>query len=212
MKNNIEWKKYKYLQVLKPKLFEKYENLEIIFDENIVNDFEKNNGVKIGVVYESKYNYLVVDLVKSLNKLFAYERIIPVQEGAVVTIPYIEGKFILLKQYRHANRSIEYAFPRGFGEHNIVSKLNAVKELEEEVGTTPLKVVEVGRLTPDSGLSSNIVEVFLCEINNFEIDKHHEGIEDIILLTKDEIKTWISTGKITDSFTISAFFLYTIKF
>ena len=47
-------------------------------DYELVREFEKNTGRKIGIVYQSRYNLLVVDLVENTNgDRFAYERLIP---------------------------------------------------------------------------------------------------------------------------------------
>ena len=47
---------------------------------------------------------MVVDVVRAKNgSLFAYERLMNrVMRGAVVIVPYYNGKYILLRQYRHA--------------------------------------------------------------------------------------------------------------
>ncbi len=208
MKNNREWLDYKDLIADNSKLFIQSETHEIIFDEDIVENFEKEHGVKIGVVYKSNFNMLIVDLVKSSDILFAYERIIPRNTGAVVTVPIFEDKFVVLKQYRHTYRNVEYSFPRGFGEPNITAFDNVKKELKEEIGGTVKAVSFLGKLAPDSGLTSNVVDVYSCNLESYEMQDKHEGILDIILLTEDELKSWIKDNKIIDGFTISAFFLY----
>lgn len=208
MKNNIEWTRYKELINKKPDLFKHNSGIEIIFDEDIVNDFELKNSVKIGVVYSSDYNYLIVDLVKSDNKLYTFERLIPLNSGSVVMVPKLENKFILLKQFRHSLRDMQYSFPRGFGEDGISSFENVKKELYEEIGAIPKIVNKIGEISPDSGILSNIVDVYYCEIEKYKKNNNHEGIVDIILLTEDELKFWIKEGKIIDNFTVSAYYLY----
>ena len=73
---------------------------------------------------------VVVDVVRAKNgSLFAYERLMNrVMRGAVVIVPYYNGKYILLRQYRHALREYQYGFPRGFGEEGMSAKENAGKE------------------------------------------------------------------------------------
>lgn len=116
-----EWRDYLDLAEERPELFKASSRLQIIMDYESVQQFERNTDKKIGVVYRSAYNLLVVDLVENMKgERFAYERLIPaVKKGAIVSIPVYDDKFVLLKQYRHAMRAFQYAFPRGFGEEGL---------------------------------------------------------------------------------------------
>lgn len=210
MKQNQEWCRYLELCNNRPDSFCNNGQLTIITDEAAVEEFEAKTGRTIGVVYESPFNLLVVDLVKAPNgRCFAYERLLPaVEKGAVVAIPMIEGKYVLLKQYRHALRRTQYAFPRGFAEHGITSVDNVLKELREELGAETRSTTFVGTVVADSGICGNEVSVFLCELNNAEVKYQYEGIEKIVLLSPKELDDWIADGKIDDGFTLSAYCLY----
>ena len=118
VKFNEEWINYLRLMRERPELFQDDNRLKIVTNLEVVDDFEKKTGKKIGVVYQSEYHLFVVDLVEDTEGYrFAYERLVPaVRKGAVVSIPIYKGKMVLLRQFRHALRSVQYAFPRGFGE------------------------------------------------------------------------------------------------
>lgn len=97
--------------------------LRIILDKNEVKTFSEQSGRDIGIMYDSPYNTLVVDLVKDADgNEFAYERLLPKNDGAVVMIPSYKGRFILLNQYRHAIGGHQLCFPRGFGENGLSAK------------------------------------------------------------------------------------------
>lgn len=69
-----------YLNLIeeRPELFRSNNELNIVMNYELVREFEKNTGRKIGIVYQSRYNLLVVDLVENTNgDRFAYERLIP---------------------------------------------------------------------------------------------------------------------------------------
>lgn len=104
-------------------------NFRWYFDPKELYAFAQKSGRRIGIVYESHYHLMVVDVVRAKNgSLFAYERLMNrVMRGAVVIVPYYNGKYILLRQYRHALREYQYGFPRGFGEEGISAKENAGK-------------------------------------------------------------------------------------
>ena len=179
-------------------------------DYESVEQFERNTDKKIGVVYRSAYNLLVVDLVENMKgERFAYERLIPaVKKGAIVSIPVYDDKFVLLKQYRHAMRAFQYAFPRGFGEEGLSAEENLQKEIKEETGADVKKISHVGTVIADSGIGSNEVDVFACEITEPQLKLHYEGIEEIELLTEKELVKWIAEGRITDGFTLSGYAMY----
>jgi len=94
-------------------------------DESITKylmQLEELYGYKFGVVYQSNFNTLIVDPIKNSNsetpkKFFPYERIVsPNGKNGVVMIPKYKNNFLLLNQYRHAPRKMQYSFPRGFSE------------------------------------------------------------------------------------------------
>lgn len=210
MKRNREWRRYLELIQERPQMFVNEGELVILTDEDVVEQFERETGKTIGVVYESPFHLMVVDLVKNpQGQCFAYERLMPaVGTGAVVAIPVLENKFVLLHQYRHALRRKQFAFPRGFAEPGISSAQNVLKELKEELGANVKSSQLIGTVVADSGIDGNEVSVYLCELENAELHYQYEGIENIELLTPEELECWIADGKIDDGFTLAAFCLY----
>ena len=98
----------KYLELSRTctELFAQSEELPLVLDPKELYAFAQKSGRRIGIVYESHYHLMVVDVVRAKNgSLFAYERLMNrVMRGAVVIVPYYNGKYILLRQYRHALR------------------------------------------------------------------------------------------------------------
>lgn len=210
MKNNKEWLRYKELMRECPDSFINNGQLIILTDERIVEEFEHQSCKTIGVVYESSFHLMVVDLVETPNgKRFSYERLLPaINKGAVVAVPIYKGKLVLLKQYRHAIRRTQYSFPRGFAETGISAVDNVLKELREELGAEVESYKQLGTVIADSGINGNEVSVFLCELQNLELKYGYEEIESFVTLTKEELVKWISDGKIDDGFTLAAFSLW----
>ena len=210
-----EWKLYIELTNKRPDLFIQSEDLLIITDPDTVNEYVADSGQRLGVVYKSQWNTMLVDLVKNKNgDLFSYDRLIGTSTGVPVTIPVYDGKFVLIKQYRHAIRSIQYAFPRGFGEDGLSAEENAVKELLEEVGATfadDARIKVIGSVTADSGITSGKVFVVYCEIISYEEKIGYEGIQKTILLSERELGDWIKRGRIDDGFTLAAYSLFSFS-
>ena len=121
---------------------------------------EETFGCRFGVVYESKYNSIIVDPVKKDGGgYFPYERVVPKAGDGVVALTVCNGKYVLLRQYRHAPRTEVLSFPRGFAEEDFTDKDNVAKELNEELHVKPNEIVSIemlGRVFPDSGRTGRI--------------------------------------------------------
>ena len=199
--------RYFSLMKKRPNLFADSDIIPIVKDRETIEKYIDETGKHIGVIYQSQYNAWVVDLIcDKENNLYTYERAIPSADGrGVVCIPIYKGQYILLNQYRHAIRETQLCFPRGYGETGMSSYDNVSKELYEEIGASVKTVRKIGEIVADSGLSSSITDVYVCEIESYSSTPHTEGIADIILCSQKVIKNMISQGTITDSFTVSAF-------
>lgn len=164
-----------------------------------------------GLVYKSKYNMLLVDPIRQGDHIFPYERICPVSgKDGVVTIPVYKGNFILLNQYRHAPRAVQYGFPRGFAEPGCTPEEDACRELQEEIGAVVTKTPQlVGRVISDSGLTNGRVYVYYVEIDDYVRNASgHEGIRGITEVPCEKMDQWIREGNTDDGFTLSAYALY----
>lgn len=208
--DGIEWEAYEELQKARPELFAESAQIPIVTDRDRVDKFVNETGEKVGVLYRSAYHYLVVDLVRNLDgTLYTYERLIPaVQTGTVAAVTVQDGKFVLLKQYRHAIRESQYCFPRGFGENGILPEENVKKEIWEEMKAMVTECVYLGEVIADSGILGTKVSVFACQVEQVQKRESYEGIEEVVFLSPEELQKWIADGKITDGFTLSAYSLY----
>lgn len=207
MKQPYAWKRYLELLEERPECFCNTGPIRIVTDWDIVSKFQERTGKTIGVCYKSKFNILVVDLVYECEgEYFAYERLLPaVPKGAVVCVPIYRGKYILLKQYRHAMRDFQYALPRGYAERDTAAKENACKEIGEELGAKVEDLQHIGCVVADSGISGQTVDIFRCEILNYQIQENHEGIVDAVVVTGEELTDMICNNEISDGFTLAAY-------
>ena len=165
---------------------------------------------RFGMAYRSNYNTMIVDPVEGgENGYYPYDRLVPSSgRDGVVMVTVHNGNYVLLQQFRHALRKAQYAFPRGFAEADEEPMQSAIREVNEEMNAVVTKAPKLlGRLAPDSGLSSTCVYVYLVEIDSYEIQKGHEGIIDCIEIPADEFKDWIMAGNTDDGFTLGAYSL-----
>lgn len=202
------WDRYERLMKERPELFVQSDELKIITDRDRARRFSEETGKTIGVVYESAYSFLVVDLVESGGRCFTYERMVPANLGGIVSLPIYNGKIVLLKQFRHAIRTHQLALPRGFGEAGITAEENLKKEIQEELGADVIKSSFLGKVYTDSGITSACINYFSCEITAPTLKKGYEGICELVLLTREEFSDGIRSGLINDSFTINAWAMF----
>ncbi|MEW6030460.1 MAG: NUDIX hydrolase [Chloroflexota bacterium] len=213
-------KKYLSLMQERPELFrnkgEKGE-IRIITDETQIRAEQKkiraklkkegkpSSWIDIGVLAEDEWDYLVRDLVEFPDgRIGGFIRGINRKnlEGGtgVVIMPVRGDKVLLLKHYRHETRNWYWEFPRGYGTPGLSAEQNAHKELSEEVGLLPTKLVPVFRGTG--------VLFFYAEMEDGQPQtKDGEAIQKIELIDIREVGEWILNNKITDWFTIIAFLM-----
>ena len=180
--------------------------LEVVEDPDMLEAYSKENHVRLGICYRSKWHIMVVDLVRnSAGRLFTYERLLKTQTGSsVVVIPRHGEKLVLLHQYRHAMSGYQYCFPRGFAEAGISPLENARKEIREELNCGCDRVESLGTMVADSGICGEPVWICQCEIQAPAVDGIYESIASYIEVTDEELEKMIRDGMITDGFTLSA--------
>ena len=218
MKN---WEEYLSLRRDRPELFWGYVHkkpaLNVVFNEDIIKNFEEASGREIGIMsIDDPYRRLVVDLLENPTngKLFAYSRIVNLK-GGIAILPVYDDGIILINQYRHPNRDWSWEIPRGFSEDIKPNLDDAIRELEEETGITPppFNFHFLGVVMPDSGIIANKVDVYLAmvsDVSQLSTDKKddNECIAEVKLFSSDQIKKMVKKGEIQDSFTLSALTMY----
>lgn len=168
---------------------------------------------KYGMIYQSRYNTFLVDpIARPDGTYYAFERVLPTAGNGVVIAAWKAGKFILLKQYRHALRAEQYCFPRGYAEPGATPAENIRRELAEELHATIVqKPQSLGFLEPDSGLTSRWIEVFLAELDDYQANIGHEGILEVREVNPEELESMIEDGTVSDGYTIGAMELWQLK-
>lgn len=165
-----------------------------------------------GVVYSDPWIMLVVDAVRLPDgRPGTYTRL---QYAAgkgegVAILPVTAAGVVLLKHWRHATQRWHLEIPRGFGETDIPSCDQAAAELLEETGLTA-DIEPLGIVHPDSGTLSFDVSLHLARVRPGQTPLAREGLASVVEMTFDEFEDAIASGRITDSFTISAWTRYSL--
>jgi len=128
--------------------------------------------------------------------------------NSVVIIPFTEDKkIILIKQYRHPVRSIKYEVPAGYVEKEDKNPIiSAKRELMEETGYKPKKLIKLGKAFALSGLLTNTIHFFLALDCKKISDQHLDKDEEIEVkeTTLDKALVLLKKSDIMDLGSVSA--------
>ncbi len=176
--------------------------IEILLDPEKMAAVEKSNARDVGVVCRDKYWLWVNDACRfPSGHEGIYARILWVKSltgvPGVAVMPVLpDGKIVLNCNYRHATRSWEIELPRGVINEGETPESAAKREALEETGMVIDALVKIGEIPPDSGVATSIVPIFIAKVVKQESSNQEEteAIEEILALTKDEIKTAFVRG------------------
>lgn len=132
------------------------------------------------------------------------------ERGVAFTVPVTkEGKFILVKQYKHAAGKTVIEFPAGYIDEGEEPLAAAKRELLEETGYTADEFADLGVVTNNPTKVRGKIYVFLVEnahkVKEQQLDEY-ENIQ-VIEATVEEIDKMIASHQIWVTGTITAFFL-----
>jgi ADP-ribose pyrophosphatase len=165
-----------------------------------------------GFLYEDDYIAVVRDRVRFCSgQEGTYLRIfeqptLQGSQGGVVVLPSYEGKFWLVRHYRHATREWELELPRGFCDPTLSPEENAHRETKEELGVEPALVSLLGQIAPNTGLLASFVSTWRAELPSAPVStelNRKEGIAAHVPMTSYGLKEAIRSGEIHDGFTLS---------
>lgn len=199
------------------------ELLKIIVDKHIVQSWQAerrqqlNNlfkdvaGTDIGIVFDDPYVIILRDLVEfpggfRNGYIRLYNRAY-LEGGAagVVMLPEMNGKLLLMHQFRHATRSWHWEIPRGFGEPGVQEEDQARAEIEEEISGEIAELTNLGLYFNNTGLEGNPIYLFLAKMSSIGEPKLKFGVDNFIWVSVAELEKMIADGEITDGFTIAAY-------
>lgn len=163
---------------------------------------------QVGITYRDQYLFVLRDAVRFPGGfLGSYIRIVGDETKApgVVVLPLYKEKVLLLRHFRHATRTWHLELPRGFGMKELSNEEMALRELQEEIGGIASRLVSLGQIHPDTGMTSECDELFLAEVESYSDAEAFEGIIEILPTSVLELERLIRENEITDGFTIAAY-------
>ncbi len=131
--------------------------------------------------------------------------------GGVGVIAVIDGKILLVKQYRYVNDCYTLEIPAGKLEFDEEPEECGLRELEEETGYTATKMIKITEAIPTPGYCDEHIHIYLAD--GLEKKDNPKGCDedefiDVIQLDIKSAYNYVLNGDIVDMKTIVAI-LYT---
>ncbi|MCB1908599.1 MAG: NUDIX hydrolase [Rhodocyclaceae bacterium] len=129
--------------------------------------------------------------------------------GAVVIVAVLgDGRLLVEHQYRYPLRRVFVEFPAGKIDPGEPIEACAIRELEEETGHRARDWLHLGRMHPCIGYSDERIEVFLARgLEPVEQRLDAGEFLELDALTPAEFEQAVFDGRISDSKSITAYFL-----
>lgn len=162
------------------------------------------------VTHQGKIVTITVDKIRTPDggEMFR-ETVVRNKNAAAVLTLDTDGKFIFVRQYRHAFREMLLEIPAGVLEEGENAEAGVLRELEEETGKKAGKLEFICELYPTVGFcTERIYLYFASELTEGQQKLDADEFVEIERYTPEEALEMISKGEIKDAKTVAAIFAW----
>lgn len=164
--------------------------------------------VKIRSIYRGKIIQLNHESARLPNGRELELEIVHHPGGVVILAKDAEGKFCLIRQYRHAVGGWIWEFPAGKLEPDEPPAVTARRELLEEAGIEAGQWRRLGETVTSPGILTEIVHVYYASDLNYQATAHEPGeVIEIHWLALDEIHNMVRAGVLNDAKSLVGLYL-----
>ncbi len=155
-------------------------------------------------IYQGKILNLKKDKVQLPDGNTSYREIVEHNGGSSILCE-MDGKILLVKQFRYAYQSEIWEIPAGKKEVGENPAVTAIRELEEEGGVKAQSVELLYRIYPTPGYTNEIIYIYKA-VNPVKTEVRLDKGEFLTghWLDKETIRNMIKNGEILDAKTLLA--------
>lgn len=119
-----------------------------------------------------------------------------------------DGQVILVRQYRHGLGQVTLELPGGIVDEGETPLQAARRELQEETGYAGRTFIEIGRISPNPAIQSNLVHFFLTPDAEAAGGQHLDATEEIevSLMPLDELVALARNNGLLNALQVAALF------
>lgn len=131
--------------------------------------------------------------------------------GAVgVLVRHADGRYIFVKQYRKAVEDDRLEIVAGLREPSEPPEETARRELMEETGYAPDRLVRIGGINASPGYTSEYVDIFCADVSGSPDERKMDEDEHVetVAMDRETFEQAVKAGQIPDSKTLAAWLLY----
>jgi ADP-ribose pyrophosphatase len=156
-------------------------------------------------IYEGRVVNLYIETVQLPNDDTVKREVVR-HGGAVAMVPlHKDGRVTLLRQYRLPVRGSLLEIPAGSLEPGEDPADCAVRELQEEAGLLPERLIPLDGIFLAPGYSSEYIHLYIATgLTPSELDGDDDEFLEVVTLPFTEALALIDSGEITDAKTIAA--------
>jgi ADP-ribose pyrophosphatase len=210
---------YLALSKQRPDLFESSEGeLPVLLDPEVIQAVQSTGAqrleqqtpsdalARVGLILDDPWFFVLRDAVEFPDgSRRLYSRVISKKGHGSAVLPVLDGRIVLIRQFRHAIRRWLLEIPRGGMEPGQSSEDVARAEVKEEIGGVIDRLVPIGFVYGATHLYNTGSHLFMAELSSIGAPQLAEGITAIELVTRDEFEQLMLRGDILDGITVAAF-------
>lgn len=158
-------------------------------------------------IYEGRVVNLFVDQVRLPNGRTSTREVIR-HGGAVALVPlHQDGQITLVRQYRLPTAGTLLEIPAGTLEPGEDPLDCAARELQEEVGLLPGRLIPLGGIFLAPGYSSEYIHLYLAlDLTASKLVGDEDEFLEVLTMPFEQVLAMIDNGEINDAKTITALF------
>ncbi|RLG86095.1 MAG: NUDIX hydrolase [Thermoprotei archaeon] len=133
--------------------------------------------------------------------------------NAVAILPFTnDGKIIMLRQYRVAINKWIYEIPAGKVEESESPEETAVREMIEETGYRPGRLIKLITIYPSPGYSNEILHIFEArDLTYIGAKREEDELINVIVMDYNEALNRVLSEEVADGKTLIALLYYAYK-